>query len=149
MGRELEGDCAPPRSACGIPSAYAFVDTPGALIPGSIDALRAVDLVLIVSPVEAFELAALNDTLNAAALSGTPTVIVVNRLAPQSKGEAAIELLEEAEVEVCPQILRERAAHRHALFNGETCLDKPKESAAATEVRAIWAWLKERLDGIA
>ena len=130
-----------------IKSHYVFIDTPGAIIGGTLELLKAVDLVLIICPVEAFELAALNDTLNIVEMSRTPSVIIINRLHPRSNSSSALEILNEAGVEVCPHILRERMIHKRALWSGETSMEQEIDSPASKEVYLIWEWVKELING--
>ena len=122
-----------------------IVDTPGALVSGTIDALKLMDLIVVVTPIDAFELAALNDTLNTAELARVPVVIVINRLHPQANAEGARELLSELGVPVSPVVLRERAVHRHALGEGRTCLEREPFGLATKEVRGLWEWLWAQL----
>jgi len=125
-----------------------IVDTPGALVSGTIDALRQMDLIVIVTPVDTFELAALNDTLNTAELAQVPVVIVINRLHPQANAETARGILAELGVPVCPVVMRERAVHRHALADGATCLERQPFGSAAGEVKLLWSWLWSQIPSV-
>ena len=124
-----------------IKSKYVIVDTPGALVTGTIDALKLCDLILVVTPIDTFELAALNDTLNTAEIANVPIALVINRLHPQTKAESALSLVSELGIPVCPTIIRERAVHKHALIDGETCFEQGGESAARHEATALWEWI--------
>ena len=124
---------------------YIFVDTPGALVSGTLDALKQMDLILVISPTDTFELAALNDTLNTAEVAQVPIALVINRLHPQAKAESAIELVSELGIPVCPTVIRERAVHKHALINGKTCLDQDSLGIASIEIKAVWTWIHDLL----
>ena len=124
---------------------YVLVDTPGALVSGTLDALKQMDLILIVSPTDTFELAALNDTLNTAEVAQVPIALLVNRLHPQAKAETALEILSELELPICPIVIRERALHKHALIEGKTCLDQDSMGIASIEINAVWQWIKDLL----
>lgn len=124
---------------------YVIVDTPGALVSGTIDALKLMDLIVVVTPVDTFELAALNDTLNTAEVAKRPIVMIVNRLHPQAKSESALEIVSELDIPVCPVVIRERAIHRHLLTEGKTCMDKSRDGVAAQELESVWSWLREQL----
>lgn len=132
-----------------ISSKVIIVDTPGALVAGTIEALKMMDLILVVTPVDTFELAALNDTLNTAEVAQVPVALVVNRLHPQAKAESALELVNELGVPVCPVVIRERAVHRHLLIEGRTCMDHTHSAgvrSAMTELKAVWEWILAQLD---
>lgn len=125
-----------------------IVDTPGALVSGTIDALKQMDLIVVVTPVDTFELAALNDTLNTAELAQVPVVIVINRLHPQANAEAARATLSELGVPICPVVMRERAVHRHALADGSTCLERQPFGNASGEVKRLWSWLWSQIPAV-
>lgn len=128
---------------------YIIVDTPGALVAGTIEALKLMDLIVVVTPVDTFELAALNDTLNTAEVAQRPIVLVVNRLHPQAKADSALELVSELGIPVCPIVIRERAIHRHLLIEGKTCLDSMHSKSAQTaiqEIQSVWSWLTAQLE---
>lgn len=124
---------------------YVIVDTPGALVSGTIDALKLMDLIIVVTPIDTFELAALNDTLNTAEVARKPIALIVNRLHPQANAETALTMLSELGVPVCPIVIRERAIHRHLLTEGKTCFDKKSESKASQELTQVWSWIQEQL----
>ena len=124
---------------------YVLVDTPGALVSGTLDALKQMDLIVVVTPVDTFELAALNDTLNTAEVAQVPIVLVINRLHPQSKADSALDLVSELGLPVCPTVIRERAIHKHALIDGKTCLDQDSMGIASIEIKAVWQWIKDQL----
>lgn len=124
---------------------YVIVDTPGALVSGTIDALKLMDLILVVTPIDTFELAALNDTLNTAEVARKPIAMIVNRLHPQANAENALNMLSELGVPVCPIIIRERAIHRHLLTEGQTCFDKSSDNKASQELKEVWSWIQKQL----
>ena len=124
---------------------YVIVDTPGALVSGTIDALKLMDLIVVVTPIDTFELAALNDTLNTAEVAKKPIVMIVNRLHPQARAENALDILSELDIPVCPVVIRERAIHRHLLVEGSTCMDKEPNGKAAQELKEVWSWIQEQL----
>ena len=124
---------------------YVIVDPPGALVSGTINALKLMDLILVVTPIDTFELAALNDTLNTAEVARKPIAIIINRLHPQANAENALNMLSELGVPVCPIIVRERAIHSHLLTEGQTCFDKSSENKASQELKEVWSWIQKQL----
>ena len=122
----------------------AIIDTPGALIGNLSSAMAAVDLVVIPANDNRFELEALPATLAIAQQCGKPAVVVLNRITPRADVREVIAYItEELSATVCPVVIRERAAHKRALLNGQTAQEAEPDSPAAAEIRDLWAWLQE------
>ena len=131
----------------------AVVDLPGACVPGLQGVLKACDLIVLPVTYDQSCFDALPATLELASGSGTPTVVVVNRLHPKSsysavKEEIATMLqmicseLELPSPDICPEPLRERAANKDWWTLGEAAADHRK-SQSGQEIKKIYAWLKQ------
>ena len=120
------------------------VDTPGALIGNLTAALRAVDLVVLVTGDGQPEIDALPASIDAAVGTGTPVVVVLNRIHPLSSCGELIEVIAGLGATVCPEVVRERSAHRRAWVDGQTAVEYDPDSTAAAEVHRVWQWLERR-----
>ena len=122
----------------------AIVDLPGALVGDIAPALARVDLVLVPTTDGVLELDALPESVAIALEVGARPVVVLNRINPRGAVDALVAGLADAlGVPVSPVVIRERASHRRALGLGRTALEIEPTSPAATDIRALWAWLQE------
>lgn len=119
-----------------------IVDTPGSTLEKIQDALAAVDLVLILTSDRWAELDAVGASLNLSQRAGKPTAILLNRLHPSTDPDAAITFLSHAGANVCPVVLRERAAHYQAQMQAQTALEMFPDSKAAQEILSLADWIK-------
>lgn len=134
-------------TAAKLQTRYAFIDTPGALVGGVLDVLRAADLVLVPTPIDQFDLDALGGTLDALSMAGRPSALVINRLHPSATAETALEIVQDIGCTVCPIVVRERASHKRAAIDGLTALESEPNSPAALEIQQVWNWLQQQLEG--
>jgi chromosome partitioning protein len=120
------------------------VDTPGSLVGNASAALRAVDLVLVVTGDRQPELDALISTIDMARESGKPVAVVLNRVHPFANAEPLREFIREIDecVRVSPVVLRERAAHYRAWALGQTAEEYEPGGAAANEIHDLAYWLE-------
>lgn len=125
-------------TAAKLQTRYAFIDTPGALVGGVLDVLRAADLVLVPTPIDQFDLDALGGTLDALSMAGRPSALVINRLHPSATAETALEIVQDIGCAVCPIVVRERASHKRAAIDGLTALESEPNSPAALEIQQVW-----------
>lgn len=122
----------------------AVIDTPGAVVGNLSLAMNAADLIVIPTSDGRPELDVLPNTLALAQQSGKPTVVVLNKINPLSDvSSLAAGLTEALGVTVCPVVIRERVTHKRAMAAGRTAVELEPTSAAADEIRALWAWLQE------
>jgi chromosome partitioning protein len=121
--------------------ARAVIDTPGVLLGNVHLALEAVDLVVLVTGDRQPEIDALPASLHSARQSGTPIVVLINRVHPSSDPNPLQEYIQLLGATVCPIVMRERAAHYHAWAQGQTAIEFDPSSAAAAEVQQVWSWL--------
>lgn len=131
----------------------AVVDLPGACVPGLQGVLKASDVLIVPITYDQSCFDALPATLELALGSGTPTVIVVNRLNPKSSFKTVQEEVENiideicSELDcdtpaVCPHPLRERVANKDWWPLGEAAADH-KKTQSFKEMQKIYKWLKE------
>ncbi|NJN23220.1 MAG: ParA family protein [Acaryochloridaceae cyanobacterium RL_2_7] len=130
----------------------AVVDLPGACVPGLQGVLKASDILIVPITYDQSCFDALPATLELALGSGTPTVVVVNRLNPKSSFQTVQEDVEaiineictELQAEspaVCPHPLRERVANKDWWPLGEAAADH-KQTQSFKEMQKIYKWLK-------
>lgn len=121
----------------------AVIDLPGALVGDVGPALARVDLVVIPTTDGPLELDTLPASVAIALEVGARPVVVLNRINPRGAVDALVaDLAEALQVPVSPVVIRERASHRRALSVGRTAVELEPTSPAATDIRALWAWLQ-------
>jgi chromosome partitioning protein len=147
-------DSAPPRLAAKIAQAqeqgatFIVIDTPPHADLAASKAVEAADMVLIPCRPSAFDLAAIRTTGQLVKLLGKPAALVFTAgPARASKIYAdAIALVGSFGIDVCPYIIADRAAFRHACAAGQTVFEFESEGRAAAEVTAVHMWLCEQLN---
>jgi chromosome partitioning protein len=111
----------------------------------SLAAARAADLILIPCRPAAFDLNAIGTTLGLAAVAGKPAYVVLNAVPPLGKvGEEARRALEQGGVLVAPPVLHHLVAFSHAVNDGRTAQELDPTSKAATEIDALFAWVRNQ-----
>lgn len=147
-------DSAPPRLAAKIAQARGqgasliVIDTPPHADLAASKAVEAADLVLIPCRPSAFDLAAIRTTGQLAKLHGKPAALVFTAgpvRAPKIHADATA-LVSSFGVEVCPHVIADRAAFRHASAAGQTVFEFEPEGRAATEIAAVHAWVREQVN---
>lgn len=146
-------DSAPPRLAAKIDQArrqgasFIVIDTPPHADLAASKAVEAADLVLIPCRPSAFDLAAIRTTGQLVKLLGKPAGLVFTAgppHAPKIYADAAA-LVRSFGIEVCPHIVADRAAFRHASAAGQTVFEFEPGGRAADEIAAVHMWLCERV----
>jgi chromosome partitioning protein len=147
-------DSAPPRLAAKIAQAreqgasFIVIDTPPHADLAASKAVEAADMILIPCRPSAFDLAAIRTTGQLVKLLGKPAALVFTAgPARASKIYAdAVTLVESFGIDVCPHIIADRAAFRHASAAGETVFEFEPEGRAAAEITAVHMWLCEQVN---
>ena len=147
-------DSAPPRLAAKIAQAreqgasFIVIDTPPHADLAASKAVEAADLVLVPCRPSAFDLAAIRTTGQLVKLLGKPAALVFTAgpvRAPRIYADATA-LVESFGIQVCPHIIADRAAFRHASAAGQTVFEFEPESRAASEINAVHTWLCEQMN---
>jgi chromosome partitioning protein len=124
-----------------------IVDTAPNADQASLAAARAGDLVLIPCRPSAFDLEAIETTLDLVQLAKRPAVVVLNACPIRSAIVAeARKGLEARGARVAPQDIHGRVALSHAVIDGRTALEYEPEGKAAEEVRDLFRWTCGQVD---
>lgn len=141
-------DSAPPRIAAKVEAARAqgartiVIDTPPHADTAATRAVEVADLVLIPCRPSAFDLAAIKTTVQLVKLLGKDGWVVFTAgpsFAPRMYEEATA-LINSFGINVCPHILSDRAAYRHASAAGKTVLEFEPKGRAAWEIAQLHTW---------
>jgi chromosome partitioning protein len=141
-------DSAPPRIQHKVAQAKAqgatliVIDTPPHADSAASRAVEVADLVLIPCRPSAFDLAAIKTTVSLVRLFDKPGFVVFTAgppIAPRMY-EEVVELVRGFGIEVCPHILPDRAAYRHASAAGASVLEFEPQGKAAAETTALYMW---------
>jgi chromosome partitioning protein len=147
-------DSAPPRLAAKIAQArgqgatFIVIDTPPHADAAASKAVEAADMVLIPCRPSAFDLAAIRTTGQLVKLHGKPAALVFTAgpaRAPKIYADATA-LVESFGINVCPHIVADRAAFRHASAAGQSVFEFEPNGRAAAEIEQIHMWLCEQLN---
>ena len=147
-------DSAPPRLATKIAQArsqgatFIIIDTPPHADLAASKAVEAADMVLIPCRPSAFDLAAIRTTGQLVKLLGKPAALIFTAgpaRAPKIYADA-ITLVESFGIDVCPHIVADRAAFRHASAAGQSVFEFEPEGRAAQEIAQVHMWLCEQLN---
>jgi chromosome partitioning protein len=124
----------------------AIIDTPGTNDMSLAAALRAADLCLIPARPSVADIEATHPTLYMIRKLGKDFAFVLNQAPARSRrpSEAAA-ALNKIGVLALPYIV-ERNDHQDALGAGLAASEFAPEGKAAEEVRALWAWVKRKLE---
>jgi chromosome partitioning protein len=147
-------DSAPPRLAAKIAQArnqgatFIVIDTPPHADAAASKAVEAADMVLIPCRPSAFDLAAIRTTGQLVKLHGKPAALVFTAgpaRAPKIYADATA-LVASFGINVCPHIVADRAAFRHASAAGKSVFEHDPNGRAAAEIAAVHMWLCEQLN---
>jgi chromosome partitioning protein len=121
-----------------------FIDTPPGRSTEAVAAVEAADLMLI--PFEADDQDSFDGipkTARLARANDTPTVGILNKATPNSRGqiETARLVSEAAKIPLAPVVIHRYHQHRDANPKGLTAQELEPGSTAAAEVGALWDWL--------
>jgi chromosome partitioning protein len=142
-------DSAPPRLSAKIAQArsqgasFIVIDTPPHADLAASKAVEAADLVLIPCRPSAFDLAAIRTTGQLVKLHGKPAALLFTAgpvRAPKIYADATA-LVRSFGIEVCPHIIADRAAFRHASAAGRTVFEFEPGGRAAAEIAAVHMWV--------
>jgi chromosome partitioning protein len=142
-------DSAPPRLAAKIAQAksqgatFIVIDTPPHADNAASKAVEVADLVLIPCRPSAFDLVAIRTTGQLVKLHGKPAALVFTAgpaRAPKIYADATA-LVESFGINVCPLIVADRAAFRHATAAGHSMFEYEPQGRAAAEITAVHMWL--------
>jgi chromosome partitioning protein len=147
-------DSAPPRLAAKIAQArgqgatFIVIDTPPHADAAASNAVEIADMVLIPCRPSAFDLAAIRTTGQLVKLHGKPAALVFTAgpaRAPKIYADATA-LVESFGINVCPHIVADRAAFRHASAAGQSVFEHDPNGRATAEIAAVQMWLCEQLN---
>lgn len=130
---------------------WAVIDTPPHVEPSIRRVAELADYVIVPTRPGILDLRAIAQTTRIVKATHTPGMIVLNACpAPSTGGESAVvrdarEALSVLSLPVCSVALSQRAALSHALVLGEAVTEWEPAGKAATELRALWAILKEQV----
>jgi chromosome partitioning protein len=134
------------RRLAGKGCTLAIIDTPGTNDMSVTAALRAADLCLIPARPSVADIEATHPTLYMIRKLGKDFAFVLNQTPARSRrpSEAAA-ALHKIGVLALPYIV-ERNDHQDALAAGLAPSEFAPEGKAAEEIRALWAWVKRKLE---
>jgi chromosome partitioning protein len=99
---------------------------------------RAADLILVPARCSILDLDAIGTTMDLCTLAKRPSLIVINAAPIRSRVvQDAIDTIKGLGGEVCPTIVRERVAFRHAMVDGRVAREFEPDGAAAAEIAAL------------
>jgi chromosome partitioning protein len=113
----------------------------------SLAAARSADLIMIPCRPAAFDLEAIETTLDLVALAKKPAAVVLN--AAPIRSAIVVEArrgLETRGICVAPPDIHARVAFSHAVIDGRTALEFEPDGKAAEETRALFAWACTQVD---
>jgi len=132
---------------------FVFIDTAPHAEPAAYAASKAADLVLIPTRPSILDLRAIGATTDIIQDVGTAASIVLNSC-PPSRGFGEPALVKEArealtayQIPLCPIAIAQRAAMSHSLIDGHSVFEYEPDGKAAAEVRKLWNWTKEQING--
>lgn len=125
----------------------AIIDTQGVDTPATAAAMEAADLSLIPTRPTAFDIEGAKPTVRALVRLGRPFAFVINQSPPMRSarlGEAAkaLDLLGA----LAEPPIAQRTDHQDATGFGLGVTEHDPHGKAAEEVRALWAWMKQRME---
>jgi chromosome partitioning protein len=125
----------------------AIVDCPPHIVAGAAELVSVADLVVVPVQPTFPDMAALNKALSVITAAGKPFVFVLNRAdkrSPETK-DALSTLAEVAPV--CPEYFGDRVAFGRALSSGLAVSEFTSnvDDKAASEARAVYQWLMEKM----
>ena len=124
----------------------AVIDTAPHSESTALAAARASDLALVPLRPGLFDIAALDATARLCALASVPFAVVLNHVPPRGRtADLAAAAVRDYGAEVAPSRIGSRAAFVHSLPRGLSAQEAFPRSKAASEIRALGAWLRERI----
>jgi chromosome partitioning protein len=124
----------------------AIVDTAPHAAPDATRIVRAVDLVAIPVRPTAFDIAAAGGAVDIVKAAGVRAVFVLSACPFRSPEIAETRtVLAEYGLPIAPVEIIDRRAFARAVATGRAVTEFESDGKAATEIRALWAWLKEQM----
>ncbi len=124
----------------------AIVDTAPHAAPDATRIVRAVDLVAIPVRPTAFDIAAAGSAVDIVKAAGVRAVFVLSACPFRSPEIAETRtVLAEYGLPIAPGEIIDRRAFARAVATGRAVTEFESDGKAATEIRALWAWLKEQM----
>ena len=124
----------------------AIVDTAPHTAPDATRIVRAVDLVAIPVRPTAFDIAAAGSAVDIVKAAGVRAVFVLSACPFRSPEIAETRtVLAEYGLPIAPVEIIDRRAFARAVATGRAVTEFESDGKAATEIRALWAWLKEQM----
>lgn len=124
----------------------AIVDTAPHAAPDATRIVRAVDLVAIPVRPTAFDIAAAGSAVDIVKAAGVRAVFVLSACPSRSPEIAETRtVLAEYGLPITPVEIIDRRAFARAVATGRAVTEFESNGKAATEIRALWVWLKEQM----
>lgn len=125
-----------------------IIDTPPHADAMAIEGAKIADLILIPCKPNAFDLAAIAQSIDLAKRSNKQAYVVF--VSGEIRGEAAYREASEIiqslyKIDIAPFRLPQRAIYRHAVAEGKTPIDAEPAGKAAIEINNLWEWVKGTL----
>jgi chromosome partitioning protein len=124
----------------------AIVDTAPHAAPDATRIVRAVDLVVIPVRPTAFDIAAAGGAVDIVKAAGVRAVFVLSACpfrSPEITETRAV--LSDYGIPIAPVEIVDRRAFSRAVATGRAVTEFDSDSKAASEIRALWAWLMEQM----
>lgn len=123
------------------------VDTPPHADAAARGAVKAADLVLVPTRPRPFDLHSLEATADLVADTGKPVFVILNAVPARATNVVAqaTSFIEGLGLQVCPVLFGERAAFHRSSATGEVARESAPDSKAASEVDALWQWVRGQI----
>ena len=141
LGKTLE-------SAAKAGTGFVLIDTAPHAADAAVAAAEVADLILIPFRAGILDLRAIAASARIAKLAGAPAFAVLNHAPPRAPRvvEDAAAAARHHGLDLAPVVLHQRAAYGHALTVGQTASEFEPGGKADEEVRALFSWVRERLE---
>jgi chromosome partitioning protein len=131
-------------AACQEQMTLAIIDTAPHAAPEATRIVRVVDGVIIPVRPAAFDLAAVSGAVDLVKAAGVTAVLVLSACPFRSPEIAETRtVLADYGLPIFPGEITDRRAFSRAVATGRAVTEFERDGKAATEIRALWAWLKE------
>jgi chromosome partitioning protein len=138
-------------AAVGLKKQLLVVDTPAGMVEDVTEAVVLADLCVMVVRPTLIDLSGLARTLTLVRRLAKPAIVVMNQAPTAREGvepplvARALRGLDYMQVVTAPTILRSRTIYQTALETGRSA-EESGETAAATEVAALWTYVEATLE---
>jgi len=124
---------------------FVVIDTPPAITSSISQVVSFADLVVIPARPSPHDLRAVGATADIVAKHEKPIIFVINGATKRARitGEAAVALSQHGTV--APVMLHNRVDFAASMVDGRTVSEVVPDSASASEVRDLWAYIQDRL----